>query len=398
MSLKMRLSELAYSGSNIAKRLTNYLLFIVIAREYSLFVVGEYSSYINIISVLLLITNFGYNEYISIQTKEDLSKQFTVLTLLSFLTLIFIVIISSIFPINNKLLFSLLIIKLFLETTVSLIQLAYFQVVNKIYLVTISNYLISILTTIVIGLNTFYKFEINILVLLIVLISTISILFVFKFVDFNRLSIKQFISELIITLKNLKYFGLVALTVPLYMAGPNIIASFMIPKEELAVYQVAFSLSNVILLLSISSIQSSFPKILESRFDTVRMGEFLKQLSIKIIVLNLIILFVALFISNWGIAMLVKNNAYAGASKHLYILLGANMLQSISSIAAITLIVYGQQKKKFFIQIELVTLSWVGGWLCINFLKESGIAIAYIILYAYGLIRYGCYSYSFFNK
>lgn len=379
-----------YPLSNLFKRAVNYLFFIGITRICSIKEVGDYSAYLNLATFLVLLTNFGYNEYVIVYgtSKKKLIHTFFPVIALSGLTFLAILFVSLLWPIADHVLLISLLFKLFFETSFSLIVLSYLQVRNNVKLMTISN----VVTGVLMCFSTFLGVTLSLslvefiwLINLSILFGAINLLFAFKGLSGMNFNSIRFIKG---NWRRIKYFGLVAISVPLYMMAPNFIAALLLESNNLAIYQVAYSLSNIVLLFSLSLAQDHYHSVLKVRSDLDLMIQALRKLALKIIISNLIILILFYFLGSYFITLLYKNSEYLHSLHSLSYLLIANIFQALAVVAAMFLVVNQQQKLKFHIQVELIIIAWILGFILISYMGVDGVLYTYLVIFGYAFFRY----------
>ncbi|MBP1838704.1 lipopolysaccharide biosynthesis protein [Formosa algae] len=386
-----------FTIANLFRRATNFIFVILLARILNLETLGEYSSYTYFISLFIVVTNFGFNEFIIANSEDEkiLKINFTGFFLFSLLILSVFFLIATCFNIPNYSLFLLVGIKIFLDTSLIKVLLSYFQVLKKVNKLTVSYLLSSIL--ILIFLLVAYYFESSIYIFLIVYCIGLVILYFIALLEikpFVKINFRKFYETNIL---KIKYYGLSYITVSIYMLIPNVFAALFIGKEELGIYQVAYSIANVILLVSISFIQysySGFLKIKCKKAFTNRLKNIIKQ----VFLINTIVIFFFFFFGKFILINIYGSEVFEDSWSLLMILLLANIIQSISSVLAITLIIAKLQKVKFKLNLELIILSLICSSLFIYLFQIYGVVLSFIIVYAYSFFRFAVINKNVLNK
>ena len=360
---------------------------VCLARVLTLDEFGEFSSYNYLLSLVIIITNFGFNEFVLANSNTDktLNSNFKTLFLASLSLLILIGLISLFLPLSNNLMFVLLLAKLYLDVSLSKIFLSYFQVKGYIKQLSIDYFISSSVIVVLVVICYYYKASLNSFLLASIFGSLILYILNLKYIelksDFNLIDNAKRIG------RKIKYYGLSNITVTLYMLIPNAIASFLVVNDELAIYQAAFSIANVILLVSVSYIQFSYKDLLKIK----RKNQFitkLKNISKNIIAINLIIILFFAFFGKELIIFVFGTDDYLQSWPILMILLAANLLQSVSAVFLMTVVVGKLQKKKYRTNQELIVIGVVVGFVCIFYFGIYCICLTYLILYLYSLIRF----------
>lgn len=379
-----------FTISNLLKRGANYLLMVFLARTLSIEVIGTYSAYINIVGVLLLVTNFGFSEYLLVNSNDSVTqkKHLSIFLQLSLIIFLILFIASLILPLSDWTLAALVLVKIFLETSFYNIFLAYYQVKNKIKILTLTNFISGGL---VIAFSfVFYLYSVNIYTYLVainciyILINLLLLFNVnFKLESFTK--IKEFLK---IKFLDLKYYGIAMITVPIYMMAPTVIGSFLLNPEVLAQYQIAFSIANILLLVSVSLLQEDYATFIESKNDIVGLTKKLKKTGIKIILVNLLFFILFAVVGEQLILLVYKNEAYLEAFYPLLILLFSNMIFMFASVAAVVMVILKMQKEKAKYHFEFIGISIFFGFILTYICGIYGLACTYIILYTYSTFRY----------
>lgn len=379
-----------FTLSNLLKRGSNYLLLVLLARSIPVHVFGTYSAYINIIGVLLLITNFGFSEYLLVNSEDSkmLKTNSSNFLQISFVLFVIIFLGLCVFPLDDSMLAALTLIKIFLETSFYNILLAYYQVENKIKIMSITN-IVSGASVIIISLFCYlsdheiytYFFYINLVYIVIVIIHLLRIEFKFTFITETISYIKTRFSDL-------KYYGISMITIPIYMMAPTVIGSFLLEPETLAQYQIAFSIANILLLVSVSLLQEGYVKFIAYKNDILELTKLLKKTATKIILINLVILILFIVFGEELLMFVYKKEEYLKAYSPLLILLFANMIFMFASITAVIMVVLKLQKEKSKYHIEFIVISIFFGLLLTYLYGINGLASSYIILYFYSTFRY----------
>lgn len=379
-----------FTISNLLKRGANYLLMVFLARTLSVSLIGSYSAYINVIGVILLITNFGFSEYVLVNSGNEVLRKKNASIFLQISTLLFFIIllVSFVIPLNDLRLAVLVLIKIFLETSIYNILLAYYQVEDKIKVMSITN-IISGSSVIVISIIFyFHNYEIYTYLFFINIIYLVIVTFHFLKIKLNFLSITEIRSFLKTIFLDLKYYGIAMITIPVYMMAPTVIGSFLLKPEVLAQYQIAFSIANILLLVSVSLLQEGYVRFIACQHSILKLTKELKKTGLKIILINLFFLILFIVFGEELILLVYKKEEYLNAYYPLLILLFSNMIFMFASIAAVIMVILKLQKEKAKYHIEFIFISIFFGLLLTYIYGIYGLASSYIILYSYSTIRY----------
>lgn len=352
---------------------------------------GTVSAYNNVISILILFTNFGFSEYILVNSgsKEKLHLNTRNLIFVSVLCAIIILSLSSIFPFESWLIFSLLWIKIYFENALALLLLAFFQVDKKMKVISAYNIFNSLLIFIVLGVLYYLKLGLLHYLISIVLIYLATTLFLIGRHGLNplySLSLKRK-TRIYFWIKEMRYYGFSMITIPVYMMLPSVIGAISLKKPDFAIFQSAFSLTNIILLVSTSYLQSEYPKYLYSE-SIAELKERLFKTVLKVFFLNAFIIVFFLFLGKDILLVVYKKEIFQSAFFPLLILLGANMLFVFASAFSVPIVINKQQKLKTKLHLEFIFISLVLSIFLIQLMGIVGICITYLLLYTYVFFRY----------
>uniref|UniRef100_UPI0040490562 oligosaccharide flippase family protein n=1 Tax=Flavobacterium sp. TaxID=239 RepID=UPI0040490562 len=379
-----------FTFSNLLKRGANYLLMVLLARSVSITMIGTYSAYINVIGIILLITNFGFSEFLLVNSEnEKLRKKNTSIFLeISIIIFLILILSSLLIPIKDLKLVLLTLCKIFLDTSIYNILLSYYQTDGLIKKITLSNVL-SGLGVITIS-SALYLFDKSIYLYLLLINCLYILVFLIHIYhnDFKIYSLKKIISYIKEKFSSLKYYGITMITIPIYMMAPTVIGSFILPPEIIAQYQIAFSISNILLLISVSLLQVEYVKFLQNQNDIVKLTKLLKLTSLKILSVNFIILVFFIIFGKDLLLFVYKNPLYIEAYTPLIILLIGNIIFMFASVSAVLMVIRKLQKLKAKYHIEFIIVSIVFGFIMTYTFGIYGLTSSYIILYTYSTFRY----------
>ncbi|UZO81870.1 oligosaccharide flippase family protein [Aquimarina sp. ERC-38] len=372
---------------------------VLLARSIPLQEMGVFSSYINIIGILLLITNFGFSEYLLVNSKDNITgkdnfKKFSNLSILIFIAIT----LGSIFlPIENIKLFILVLLKIYFEVHLYNILLSYYQAINQIKVITVTNIVSGVLFIVISLLCYYFDSKIYSYLIFLNIAYIVVVLIHSRYVKFQIKSIKSMVLLLKEIGNDLKYYGLTTITVPIYMMAPTVIASLLLSEEVLARYQVAFSISNIVTLISVSILQANYPQFLSIRDDIRALRTALIRVGFKIISFNIVIFLIFITVGKDLLLLVYKKAAYADAYLPILMLLIAYTIFIFASILAVIMVVHKRQKQKSKFHIEFIIISLLSGLCLIHLYGILGVTISYIVLYTYTAVRY-LYMYNKIHK
>lgn len=382
-----------FTFSNLLKRGTNYLLLILLARSMPLSLVGTYSAYINAFSLVLLISNFGFSEYLLVNSESEKKLKNNSIFFIQLSVLIFfgILILTSFIPLQNKVLAILILIKLYFETSVYNLILSFFQVKQKIFTVATINLISASLIVLVLGVSFFFNQDITMYLMGIIMVHVMVYVYFLNQMKTPLLRVKELTYYLKKIFKDLKYYGFSMISTPLYLMIPTVAGSFLLSSEVLAKYQVAYSISNILLLVSVSQIQVGYVEFLDAQNNSYQLRKVLKKFALRVFGINLLFLvFCVLFGEKLLLIVFVKE-AYLDSFTPLVYLLFINIICMFSSLLAFMMVLKKDQKLKTKYHIEFIVISTIFGIILTYYFGMYGLISAYFILYAYSFLRYFFY-------
>jgi len=382
-----------FTFSNLLKRGSNYLLLILLARSMPISLVGTYSAYVNAFSLVLLISNFGFSEYLLVNSENEKKLRHNSVFFLELSLLIFIgiLICTSFIPIQNSVLAILILIKLYFETSVYNMILSFFQVKQKISVVAVINLISASLIVLILGISFFYNQDITIYLIGVIAVHVMVYMYFLNQIKAPVLSIQELKNHFKKIVKDLKYYGYAMVSTPLYLMIPTVAGSFLLTSEVLAKYQVAYSISNILLLVSVSQIQVGYVEFLDAQNNSLKLKKVLKKFAIRVFGINVLFL---LFFALFGEKMLLivfDKEAYLESFIPLVYLLFINIICMFSSLLAVIMVLKKDQKLKTKYHIEFIMISTIFGIILTYYFGVNGLISAYLILYVYSFLRYFFY-------
>lgn len=362
---------------------------VFLARTIPLEIFGAYSAYINIAGVLILFANFGFSEYLLVNSNKQsiLKRNIKVYVNFSIYVLVIIILLSIAIPIKYKLLLILTFFKLYFENALSAILLSYYQVNNEVGKMSILNIFNG--TLVLSSCFFLYKNNNDILhyLIIIIVIYLISFLVAILDIGFKLIPLAKLNKVLKLELPKINFYGFSMITIPLYMSLPNIIGALLISKDNFAIYQVAFSISNILLLVSTSLLQSDFPKFIKAQNIKSLKSELFYS-SCKIIIINIALVLLFYILGEEILRLIYQKEVFVKSYWPLLILLASNLIFMLATIMAVMMTLKKEQKLKTRYHIEFIIFSSIIGLPVIYYLGVSGIVLTYLLLYIYVFTRY----------
>ncbi|MGK0413769.1 MAG: O-antigen/teichoic acid export membrane protein, partial [Polaribacter sp.] len=372
-----------FTFSNLLKRGSNYLLLILLARSMPLSLVGTYSAYINSFSLVLLISNFGFSEYLLVNSDSEKKLNNNSIFFLELSLLIFfgILILTSFIPLQNKVLAILILIKLYFETSVYNMILSFFQVKQKIFIVAAINLISASLIVLVLGVSFFFNQDITAYLIGIIIVHVMVYVYFLNQIKAPLLRINELTYYLKKIFKDLKYYGSSMISTPLYLMIPTVAGSFLLSPEVLAKYQVAYSISNILLLVSVSQIQVGYAEFLDAQNNSYKLRKVLKKFALRVFGINLVFLVFCVLFGEKLLLIVFDKEAYLESFTPLVYLLFINIICMFSSLLAVMMVLKKDQKLKTKYHIEFIMISTIFGIILTYYFGMNGLISAYFILY-----------------
>ncbi|UAM98219.1 oligosaccharide flippase family protein [Polaribacter litorisediminis] len=382
-----------FTFSNLLKRGSNYLLLILLARSMPLTLVGTYSAYINAFSLVLLISNFGFSEYLLVNSGSKKKLKFNSIFFLELSLLIFfvILILTSLIPLQNKVLAMLILIKLYFETSVYNMILSFFQVKQKIFIVAAINLISASLIVVILGVSFFFNQDITTYLTGIITVHIMVYIYFLNQIKVPFLRVKELTYHLKKIFKDLKYYGFSMVSTPLYLMIPTVAGSFLLSPEVLAKYQVAYSISNILLLVSVSQIQVGYVEFLDAQNNSRKLKKVLKKFALRVFGINAVFLVFCVLFGKKLLLIVFDKEAYLESFTPLVYLLFINIICMFSSLLAVIMVLKKDQKLKTKYHIEFIMISTIFGIILTYYFGVNGLIAAYFILYVYSFFRYFFY-------
>lgn len=345
-----------YTVSLYLRRIASAAVIFILARFLTLYDYGLYSSYTNIAGLCLLVTNLGYNEYILVSTKNELNKvRLEVIFFISFAIFFIIILFVGLgfFNIEQYFIFYLAILKVFFDNTFFTLILPYFQSAKKFFQIGKINIIYSLFIISLTLIAYIFHFSlIKFLVLYVIggIINFIHCSYIAK-MDFRYLftKYKSFITLLD---KSIIYYITVSAIVFIKGQLSSLFVSFVLPKEQVAIYFAAFNIATVLGLVSVAQIQQLYPELINKSYQHI-VNTMKKNLKF-IIGINLIILFCFIIFGKLLLLLLYGSQDYINAYPYLLVLTLCSLISSAGMVFSTYMTSQGHQKYKSQLQIEFL--------------------------------------------
>lgn len=372
-----------FTASVFSKRIVNFLLNIILARIISLQDFGEYSSFIIIASYILLMTEFGYSEYTLIKGKQNNNFSFLLsnFVIISIITFISISLISMTFELN--LIFLLVLGKVYMEVFLNKLLLTHYQYSHNFKVYSLVGLTYSVFVFFMCIYIFYFPLELSRILLIINIFLLCSMLILFKTtsINFKLVDLSFFVKSLN---KDLLHYGLSSVTVTVYMLSPLLIMTYLLTKEQVGIFYVAYMIASVMILFSVAINQQYLPKIIGQKRDFyILISKPLKLL----LILNILMFILFYLFGEFILSVLFQKEDFIETNKYLLLLIVSNLFQSISGLLAMYLVGNDLLKKKFSFHLEFIAISLIVSFPLIYSFELYGVSYSFLFIYSYSLLR-----------
>ncbi len=387
--IKKILIEQLYPLSLYSRQIAGTFVLLFIARYLSVYDYGLFSSYKTIASFWLLFANIGYNEYILVSS-QNIVKEVQLKIGLFIINAIFITLLiaagSLLSYVESHLIFLLVLLRTFFDSTFFSIVLPYFQSANKFTIISYINIFYSIATIIIAIMSYIMNLSLITFLLLSIILGLFNFIQVSLYAKINYFLTIKHIKRLISKLDKsiFAYIGVVLCSY-LYMQIPSLYSSSFIKKEEAAIYFAAFTISTIISLLINAQVQKMVPEMINNSIEKIKI--IMKNNMKFIMSINAIVFLFLLLFGKIILKLLYEKDYYINAYPLLLILTISNISIAIAAIYGTYITASGNQHIKIRMQIEAIIISI----LTLSLFHKYGIyaaAMAYFLSATHIAIRY----------
>ena len=359
--MKHFLKSQLYPISLYARHIAGTIVILFLGRYLSVFEYGIFSSYKTLATFWLLFANIGYNEYILVSSKNiirEVRLKISLFIINAILILLFISGCSLFFNIESHFLFTLILIRTFLDSVFFSIALPYFQASKNFNIISYVNIFYSIVMILITLISYRFNFSLTKFLILNIILGMINFIQVSYYAKTNYFLALKYIKRLfnMIDKSIFAYIGVVLCSY-LYMQIPSLYSSIFIEKEEAALYFSAFTIASIISLLIIAQVQKMVPEMINASVKQVK--KIIKFNLTFIISINLFIFIVFVFFGKFILLTLYSKDYYTNAYLILLLLTLSNISIAIASIYGAYITASGNQYIKIKMQIEAIIIAIV---------------------------------------
>ena len=378
-----------YAISLYTRQIAGTLVLFVIARYLSVYDYGVFSSYKAIAGFILVLACLGYNEYILVSSKKNIHdvKLKIALFLLSAFAIILISSIISLFcNIELHLIFILVLLRTFFDTTFFSLALPYFQASSKFKEISIINFIYSFLVVIITGISYFFKLSLLKFLLLSCTIGLLNFIQCSLYIKINYFGvlwkIKRYLKLLDKTIFG--YMGVI-IAFLFYSQIPSLYVATYLSKEDAATYFSAYTVAGIIGLLITAQNQKIVPEMINSAKEKVK--KLIKNNFKLVMGINTLIFIFFCIIGKNLLTLIYGQDYYANGYYPLLIFTISNISLALANIYGAYITASGNQHLKIRMQIEAIFIAIIS----LAILHKLGIyaaTISYCLSATYIGIRY----------
>ena len=388
-TIKNILNSQLYAISLYARTIAGTLILFVIARYLSVYDYGLFSSYKNIATFCFMFANLGFADYILVSSKanhNEVKLKISLFLINAILIAILICLGGNLCNLESKLLFTLVVIRTFFDTTFFGLILPYFQATKKFNVIATINIIYAVCIVGIAIISYILKLSLVKFLILNIILGSINFVQCSYYAKINYFllfyNLKRFINLL-----DKSIFAYIGATVAnaLYSSISSLYVSIHLIKEQAALYFSAFTISSVIWLLINAQTQKMVPEMIKANLNEVKVI-IRKNLIFIMSVTTVVFLFMIIF-GKLLLKLLYGKPYYTNAYPVLLILMLGNILVSEAGVFGAYITASGNQKLKIPMQLEATVITVLG----LAMLHKYGIygaSISYLLASIYIAIRY----------
>ncbi len=348
-----------YAISLYARQAAGAIVLLLITRLLTVHEYGLLKSYEAIIIFCLMFANLGFSEYILVSAKNDIDeiKQKIVFFLHYALSIAILLGITGIFiPLESKLIFLLILISGFLDSTFFGLIFPYFQASKRFNVISWINIFYSVMTVLIAVVSFLFKVSLAKFLFMCVLLGFFNFLLCSFYAQMNYKTTIQNLKN-IFSKVDVSIFSYMAVTLCWYLYNrlPSIFTSISVTKENAALYFAAFTIANIISVFITAQVQKIVPEMISADIDKIK--QLIKN-NLKLIIG--VTVFVFLFFALCGkslLGLLYGKEYYENAYPILLILILSNIFIGIAAIYGAYITASGNQNMKIRMQIEAIFIT-----------------------------------------
>lgn len=377
-----------YTVSVYARKIAAAATVFVLARYLSVYDYGVFSSYVTIAGYLLIIANLGFNEYILVSSDNNLKEvriKQSYFIVFAILTTLFYILFSGFFPIEQKLVFKLVLLRSFFDNIFFALILPHFQVAKQFTKIAWINIFYSVGIIVITVFSFIFKLTLVKFLLLCVILGFINFLQCSVGTKINYIMALCHLKEFYKFIdNNFKYFALVTIIMITQAQLYAVCISIFIPKEQAALFFAAYNIVSIIQLFAMAQIQQIMPEMVALTGEGLKKSIFKAQ-KLLLSVYGVIILFFVVF--GKTVLQLIYSKEYYTNAYPILITLSVISLANIGGIYGCAVSAKGLQKEKSKIQLQILAVAAISVLALFKF-GMWGLISSFAVSSSFTLIRY----------
>jgi len=382
-----------YTLSLYCRQLAGTLSVLLIARYLAVYDFGLFSSYKSISSFCLLFANLDFDHYILVSSKANMHDVKLKVSLLITNAIFLILLVSTgslLLGLENHILFILVLLRTFFDTTFFSLVLPHFQASGKFMKISKINISYGICISLIAIISYIFKFSLTKFLILSICAGTINFIQCTFFSKINFVMpfvyLKRFIQKID---KQIFTYIASSITSYLYAQLSALYVAVFLPKEQAALFFAANTIAMFPTLFTAAQVQKMLPELIKT--SPVNHSKIIRK-NITILVSFFILIFIFFtFLGKWLLKLIYLKDYYLNAHVILLLLMLAYTFIGISTIYGAHITAAGKQIVKVKVKVEASVITVIS---LISLYKFgiSGAAMSVAVSGFYTALRYALWS------
>lgn len=355
------LSKCLYPISLYLRSITGTVVLLFLARYLSVYDYGLFSSYKSIATFCLMFANLSFADYILVSSNKNVREvqlKIGLFVLNAFLLMILVFFCSLFSTIEMKVIFSLVLLRQFLDTTFFALIFPYFQAANKFNVISYVNIFYSFVMLIITFVCYFNQYSLSTFLILNILLGIVNFIQVSFYAKIKYCRAIYYFKRLFQKIdKTIFDYAGVTLCSYLYNQIPALFVAIYLSKEDAALYFAAYTFSLIISLLIGAQVQKMVPEMINTTKEQINK---IVSFNVKFLMsMNALIFVFFFFFGKPLLKLLYKNPYYQNAYVILLVLTISNIFIALAGIYGAYLTASGHQKLKVKMQSVAIVITVV---------------------------------------
>lgn len=359
-TIKKLFASQLYTISLYSRQIAGTVVLLFITRFLLVSEYGLFRSYGTIATFCLMFANLDYSNYILVSSKakvQEVKLKISLFILFAIFILLFVLSVSLFIPLEDHIIFGLVLIRTFFDVTFFTLILPYFQSTKKFNTISIINIFYSIMTVVFAFLCYLMHYNLKNFLYLSIALGLFNFIQCTYYAKINYFLLFKHIKKVLnkIDKSIFAYMG-ASITWFLYAQIPSLYVSTLIKKDDAAIFFAAFTIANIVYVLVNAQNQKLLPELIKSSYcDSVKI---IKNNILIIFSALAVILFVFILFGQNILQLIYGNEIYGSANIILIILMTGNMFIALGAIygAYITAKGYQKHKPKMMLEASIITI------------------------------------------